>query len=57
MRQDAPYFTSLGQSSGRCQSVNERRETLYSPRFRVSRFPTSAQLELIGGEPLGADEA
>ena len=32
-------------------------ETLYPPRFRVSRFPTAAQLEEIGGEPLGADEA
>ena len=31
-------------------------ETLYPPRLRVSDFPTSAQLELIGGEPLGADE-
>lgn len=30
-------------------------ETLYPPRFRVSRFPTKAQLELIGGEPLGSE--
>jgi hypothetical protein len=32
-------------------------ETLYPPRLRVSDFPTPAQLELIGGEPLGADES
>jgi hypothetical protein len=32
-------------------------EQLYPPRFRVSDFPTPAQLELIGGEPLGDDEA
>jgi len=32
-------------------------ETLYPPRLRVSEFPTPAQLELIGGEPLGADDA
>ena len=31
-------------------------ETLYPPRFHVNDFPTPAQLELIGGEPLGADE-
>jgi hypothetical protein len=31
-------------------------ETLYPPRFHVSEFPTPAQLEAIGGEPLGADE-
>jgi hypothetical protein len=31
-------------------------EQLYPPRFRVSDFPTPAQLELIGGEPLGVDE-
>ena len=30
-------------------------EQLYPPRFRVSDFPTPAQLELIGGEPLGSD--
>lgn len=30
-------------------------ETLYPPRFRVSSFPTPAQLEEIGGEPLAAD--
>lgn len=30
-------------------------ETLYPPRFHVSDFPTRAQLELIGGEPLGAE--
>lgn len=31
-------------------------EQLYPPRFRVSGFPTPAQLEIIGGESLGADE-
>ena len=31
-------------------------ETLYPPRFHVADFPTPAQLELIGGEPLGSDE-
>lgn len=32
-------------------------ETLYPPRFHVSESPTRAQFELIGGEPLGAEEA
>lgn len=31
-------------------------ETLYPPRLQVSDFPTPAQLELIGGEPLVADQ-
>jgi len=30
-------------------------EQLYPPRFRVRQFPTPAQLELIGGEPLGSN--
>ncbi len=30
-------------------------ETLYPPRLRVINFPTPAQLELIGGEPLRAE--
>ena len=30
-------------------------DTLYPPRFRVSQFPTPAQLEAIGGEPLGTE--
>lgn len=32
-------------------------ETFYPPRFHVSKFPTRAQLELIGGEPLDPEVA